>query len=625
MSQPPTYLIGLMLGPVQGFIAAARRTRDLWYGSFLLSEVSKAAAHAFEQVDGRLIFPAPANPDEDLVPGSDFNVANKVVAILETASAQDTLQEAKDAALERWHCLARRCLDEFPAAFLRREIWDRQVDDVLEMYGAWVRVDEPGAYRERLARLNALLAARKVTRNFPPAAVDPREAPFHGLPKSSLDAARESVLEKFGDDARAARTRTAYGIDANEQLDCPGLVKRVNGREHPFAALTRVALEAWLQKAAQMNRDGLERVTRAYGPFVEEPLGKLHLATRVKGVKLLPYDASLIYESRMDQAVKNAVGDEQALSALSELKKALQVLKETKGLPRPVEYAAVLIADGDRMGEFIDAASDDDDLAHRDISRALAQFAGNAPQIVIRHGGQCVYSGGDDVLAFLPTDGAIACARDLAGDFAGRLSKVRDELVRKLAQLPTTGQTRDVPHPTLSVGLAVGHVLASLGLLRGLAASAERLAKEKTGPLQASAERDALGIVISPRSGSELSLRGNWHEPLGPWTGFSDRIEYWIARFQRGHLPDRAPYLLRDLRAQTAQLPHEVVVSEVMRLLGRRRDAAGKAMTRELKLNIAQMLASFGGPGRAFVALDRITDELLLARWFAQHTLGGRS
>ncbi len=67
------WLMALSVGPVQDFIAAARRTRDLWFGSFLLSEVSKAAALALYEFEKNtsgpqaaascLIFPAPGNPE----------------------------------------------------------------------------------------------------------------------------------------------------------------------------------------------------------------------------------------------------------------------------------------------------------------------------------------------------------------------------------------------------------------------------------------------------------------------------------------------------------------------------------------------------------------------------------
>ena len=55
------YLFLVNIGPVQGFIASARRTRDLWFGSWLLSELSKAAAQEIVNAGTRnsLIFPAP--------------------------------------------------------------------------------------------------------------------------------------------------------------------------------------------------------------------------------------------------------------------------------------------------------------------------------------------------------------------------------------------------------------------------------------------------------------------------------------------------------------------------------------------------------------------------------------
>ena len=46
------HLFVISIGSVQDFIAAARRTRDLWIGSHLLSEISKAAAKAIAEEGG---------------------------------------------------------------------------------------------------------------------------------------------------------------------------------------------------------------------------------------------------------------------------------------------------------------------------------------------------------------------------------------------------------------------------------------------------------------------------------------------------------------------------------------------------------------------------------------------
>src|SRR4051812_21339594 len=83
-SIPKEYLFLVSIGPVQDFIASARRTRDLQFGSQLLSELAKAAAKKIvdeNSVNGleNLIFPAPENM-QSLDPNSDLNVANKIIA-----------------------------------------------------------------------------------------------------------------------------------------------------------------------------------------------------------------------------------------------------------------------------------------------------------------------------------------------------------------------------------------------------------------------------------------------------------------------------------------------------------------------------------------------------------------
>ena len=89
------YLMAIGIGPVQEFIASARRSRDLWFGSWLLSEISKAAAKKIADECGRdnLIFPS-VGEDKDLEPikykngnltsGTNFNVVNKIVALIDT-------------------------------------------------------------------------------------------------------------------------------------------------------------------------------------------------------------------------------------------------------------------------------------------------------------------------------------------------------------------------------------------------------------------------------------------------------------------------------------------------------------------------------------------------------------
>ncbi|MCU0733383.1 MAG: hypothetical protein MUE84_17610, partial [Hyphomonas sp.] len=56
------WLVQLSFGPVQSFISAARRSRDLWAGSRILSEIVRGSAQALKtSANGRdgntLIYP----------------------------------------------------------------------------------------------------------------------------------------------------------------------------------------------------------------------------------------------------------------------------------------------------------------------------------------------------------------------------------------------------------------------------------------------------------------------------------------------------------------------------------------------------------------------------------------
>ncbi len=106
------HLLLVTLGPVQDFIAQARRTRDLWYGSHLLSELGRAAARALVDGGAKLIFPALQAGDPQLVaclaPLRDGttppqNIANKLLAeVPEGTDPQQLAKAARKAVADYW-------------------------------------------------------------------------------------------------------------------------------------------------------------------------------------------------------------------------------------------------------------------------------------------------------------------------------------------------------------------------------------------------------------------------------------------------------------------------------------------------------------------------------------------
>ncbi len=594
----PRYLVTVSLGPVQGLIEAARRTRDLWCGSWLLSEAARAAARVLHEAHpGGLVFPCPEDPARELCPrqepGDEANIANILRAEVElpdAAAARALCGQAKRAAAGRLVELADQARRRLKAN-LRDEVWNAQVGDLLEGFSAWVEIPAGvDGYRHASAQLGATLAARKSTRDFVPA----RPISTLGLPKSSLDGALETVLPDAQDWHDHHHARRQLGLSRGEQLDALGVTKRMAGNVEQFTAYSRLAADPWIRTLDKGQQAALRE---AYEPLVAQ-----QLATRVTGnhgsYDEMPYDAQMLYDFRLDNAL--AEKGEQAArpeerDALEQLRRAITALPDELGAPVP--YAVILKADGDRMGAFLQQARTAEDS--RAISKALHGFASRVRAIVRKHHGHAIYSGGDDVLALLPLPDAVPCAEQLARAFKDAMGGIAEQL--RLA---------DDVKPTLSVGIGIGHLMEPLGALRGRAARAEHLAKGDGLPPDQS--RNALAIVLGIRSGGELDWRANWDDNEA-----HAALHAFIDAYREGRLPSRAAYDLRAIDRRLAWLrTHEdetargMRAAELARMLERARVEGG---TRAL-----------AGPQRELILerarnqpLADLADTLILARWLS--------
>ena len=174
------YLLQLALGPVQEFIAQARRSRDLWHGSHLLSEISRRAAATVARNGGQLIFPAIADQ-------APLNVANIILAELDgdEATVRKLAEAVRDEVQRFWAETAERVKSNCGGLIAPRidAAWKEQIDTFLEFAAAWTPIgDDYAAARKRLVDA---IAGRKNLRDFEPWKAQ-REKDGLGVPKSSL-------------------------------------------------------------------------------------------------------------------------------------------------------------------------------------------------------------------------------------------------------------------------------------------------------------------------------------------------------------------------------------------------------------------------------------------------------
>jgi CRISPR-associated protein Cmr2 len=621
------HLLLVSLGPIQDFIASARRCQDLWFGSWLLSALARESALAIGEASGSmktLVFPADLGREGDERPA----VANKILACVEADPG--AVAEAGRAAMERaLEACMRTAFARVGQRYFLRARAEEQVRELIEYVWVSVPLGE-NDYADARARAERLLAARKACRTW--------EAVRWGapVPKSSLDGLRESVLDEQLFDAETPDTlRTSYFVRKGERLCGVGLLKRVgadidfddeggpttrtwtkrplfHSTSHVAAAPIRARIAAW----PAARRHEFDAAMASFEGVLREILGERLRELRVGGRTNGPLDGSVFYEGQIPAIIEEHAGqvpgvaprtNTQTEDAAKRLRDGLRAFLKSLDLHAESvpTYFAVLQADGDRMGATLDeagrvAAGRDAGIdGQRAVARALDEFSLGCRAIVELHGGSLVYAGGDDVLAFVPLHTALACARALADDFARRMTVALADLRVKTV-------------PSLSVGLGISHHLEDMADARALAQRAEREAKKVDG-------KNALAIVAQLRSGGRLSVAGSWSPPSGD--AIDARIAAWIDHLRADEIPGKAAH---DLAAAVAPLralsgasrvSNEVVRSAANRVWRRKRAAHGSD---DLSATVgARLERALAGPD-ALAAVDSLVTELQLAALFAK-------
>ena len=612
------HLYVLALGPVQDFIAAARTTRDLWFGSYLLSEIGKAAAKKIAEDGGKLIFPALTTGALGLKPGNDpdaFNVANIILVELPDSNDPKKINEqAQQAARKRWREFADPA-KEIAKSVVDDVIWKDQIDDVIEFYAAWTPLPSPTEYARTRTRLMRMLAARKSTRDFKPATI------HWGCEKSSLDGARESVL--IGNLSKDLIIRMR--LKESEELCAVGLTKRLGSGKISFPSVVRVAADPWIRDI--LNDKDARQILNQIGEFCKN---HPNIASKYSGkvYQEFPYDGQILYPARLESMMKQPNPkqgapkswtyylEENERKSLDNVKTLIERLykgwtdsegNRQLGYGEPNPYLAILVADGDQMGKAISSINSAD--RHRNFSGKLSAFANEAKSIVESHHGCTVYTGGDDVLAFIPVDTCIYAARALHETFGSILNNPNGEY----------------KSPTLSVGIAIVHSLDPLEDILNYGRDAEHNAK--------SPDRNGLAIHLHTRNGSDpIRIREQWAQRStttgtdeqgtpGPMP-LDQRLEEWVQMYHADRFPDGAAYDLRELAKVYEgweKTPIKLLTDDVSRLLKRKRVEGGKTEIedKDLRLLTADITSH--------EILTRRAEELVLCRRIAeisrQHTV----
>ncbi|MBN1192718.1 MAG: type III-B CRISPR-associated protein Cas10/Cmr2 [Coriobacteriia bacterium] len=536
-----TRYVHFALGPVQSFVSQARRTRDFWAGSFLLSWLSAVAMNSAIHAGGRVAFPHPSDeflsavatgrtgPQQGLIPNR---------FICEIPSQCDPAQLARDVKVA-WRALADRVwaadLDSALQPELRqvsRRLWDEQVSAFWEC--AWaVTADADAA--------DVLDRRKNIRDTLPPAAEGIKCSLMDGWQELSC-APRPGAAEvvEFWNRVRTAGGALGSDVREGERLSAIAFVKRrfvrafetldetlpsglrVRGWALPpgVPSVAYMAAVHWVADAIAAAEPRLleEFVTAARAAAADSAFGVMsESSSRIQCVERACADAADQRAARAFASLDAAVFFDESQAPATGLvadAHAWRRLAEARGsiaaaahLRAPEPYYALMAMDGDSVGALL---GDTSTRAH--VAEAMAEFSRQALEVVAAHNGFLIYAGGDDVLAMLSARDVLECASALRAAYVSAFRRAGG------------------PAPaTISAGVAFAHTRVPL---TSVVAEAHRLldavAKERTG-------RDAIAVsVLKPGSTTV-----EWSQP---WASALDEGGAVIVQALAGSLADDGEY-----------------------------------------------------------------------------------
>lgn len=498
------------LGPVQGFVAQARRTRDFWAGSFILSWLSAVAMKAVERQNGEIVFPT---PDESFMRAVSEGgngprqgcIPNRFMAKVADGFDPELVEKAVQTAwlglaASVWQNDLQDIADE-----KTRTVWERQIAAFWEI--EWALTDE-----ETSAPLDRL----KLWRTHLP----PDE---EGVKCMMMDGWQElSGAERPGDEPKrfweklrgSGKSALKTDLRPGEMLCAVAYVKRRFVR--CFEAVAVEMAGGWMVRGWRLPAGVPSVHYLAVAPWLAQLIGKAHLdddlseslwkfhdaAYRLTGnygewssnircvcdavgsgarKKWAALDGTVFFDTMLEN--QNLWDEGQRKTAADVLGK-LQALRGKAELDPPSPFYAVLLMDGDELGIQMG-----DSAKHPAITQGLAAFTGGVADVVEAHNGFLVYAGGDDVLALLPLEDALNCAAALREFY---LACFADSNVST----------------SISAAIEYAHVKMPLGKVLGDAHDLlDELAKEGRG-------RDAIACRVWKPGGMALEWAMPWEIAL---------------------------------------------------------------------------------------------------------------
>jgi CRISPR-associated protein Cmr2 len=481
-----THLFLFTIGPVQSFIAQARKTQDLYAGSKILSDLITFAMDTLESLAVKtnigFIFP---NRTTDSKPNRFIAIVNadkaQIKKIGEDLEIAVMNEFATGEDFGRLVNVIFDCEDQF-RDFLKINWVAKKFDEKLEKY------------KDEIATLERLMGAVKNTRQFASFPETGRKCAVNGeynvrfYRRNDKDTSKteQNIKDKklFNQTALIFNNTKSYKLVSQGELQkgegiCGiTFLKRLYEKTE-FSSTANIAVQSTLNELVKENTNLLNEFALCLGE---------NNWKEIKNGQLF-YKENLNPDYFKDQDLNNGGLD----CAISKLNKLYEVAKDS-GLQFS-KYYAVLVFDADSMGKALQSV---DRELHTNLSSKLGEFATWAKDTYFsesKGNGKAVYAGGDDFLGFVNLNYLFDSLKDLR---------------EKFTKMVSTPLSIDL---SFSAGIAIAHYKTPLSEVLNYARAMEKKAKNIDG-------KNSFAIAV-------LKHSGEIHETVFKWTYQSEGETLW--------------------------------------------------------------------------------------------------
>jgi CRISPR-associated protein Cmr2 len=541
------HLLLFTIGPVQPFIAQARKTRDLYAGSRLLSSLIDKAIDFVHNNGGTIIFP---NVKGESKPNRFIAWVNQPENKL-----QQFGQDLEGAVRAEWFWISHK--KDILDGVSKPDGYDEQIQAHLDIF--WVIEPNVTNYKTAFETIENNLGAVKNIRSFGQFNYE-HEFANGGLNHFTGERGRKCGLDgqrnvKFYRGTDATKT----DVEAKQKI----LFTR-NGFAHfvkyndkrvplsvlqPGEGLSAVSFVKRRYKPKGLKKDDFESTAEialldALSFLESKHKQKLESYKNLFDFEGDVFNAQLFFEENLTAKYLEKQGIELIQIDKLKLKSKEVLLQNAKERRDELEkelaksagfnfskYYAILTFDGDSMGKWLggELLKPNQDLAlfHTEFAKCLSDFAIQAHAILDNGKGKTVYAGGDDFLGFVNLNHLFSVLKELRSVFR---------------------QTVDVPlaffkdkEISFSVGICMAHYKTPLGLV------VQKAREMLDGKAKNYEDKNAFAIAVMKGSGEN-------HETVwqfGQNEENIDKLNYFIERLQKEIFSSS---FIRTLRREFEQL-----------------------------------------------------------------------